>query len=231
MTDFAGESIPGGWSQRAVTINGLSFRLTLPADPEQVLDQTAADNREDRDPYWAELWPAALSTAKFVLEHAWTPEAHCLEIGCGIGLLGMAAQAAGLKVTITDKDPRAVRLAVHNAQENGLAKPDSQVLDWHSTIAESYAVVLASDVLYERTEHLPLLDFLRRTLTATGVCWIGDPGRSHASEFVHNANQTGWQVTLFDEHGGQRDSVTIGQFVLLRMVSPLRNEIINGAMN
>lgn len=217
MTDFAGESIPGGLSERAITINGRSFHLTVPADAEQVLDQAAAGDREDHDPYWAELWSASISTAKFVLDHNWPAQTNCMEIGCGIGLLGIAAQAAGLKVTMTDKDPRAVELAVHNVQKNGLPKPHAHVLDWNSTAAESYAIVLASDVLYERNQHLPLLKFLRSTLTKDGVCWIGDPGRSQAAEFMHNADQLGWQVTLFDEQVNQRDKLTIGEFVLLRI--------------
>lgn len=43
-----------------------------------------------------------------------------LEVGCGAGLVAMVAARRGAHVTCTDLNPHAVRLAGHNAKQNGL---------------------------------------------------------------------------------------------------------------
>jgi ribosomal protein L11 methyltransferase len=46
---------------------------------------------------------------------------HILDVGCGTGVLAMAAaKAAGTKVLASDIDPEAVRVTRHNAKANGL---------------------------------------------------------------------------------------------------------------
>ena len=61
-------------------------------------------------PYWAYLWPGAYLLAEAVVREPW-PEPvdgrillEALEIGCGLGLAGLAALARGLRVQFTDYD-------------------------------------------------------------------------------------------------------------------------------
>ena len=42
-----------------------------------------------------------------------------VEVGCGLGLPGIAALACGLRVTFTDYDATALRFAADNARANG----------------------------------------------------------------------------------------------------------------
>lgn len=48
------------------------------------------------------------------------PDDRFLEVGCGAGLVAMAAARAGAAVTCTDTNPAAVALARRNARENRL---------------------------------------------------------------------------------------------------------------
>lgn len=48
------------------------------------------------------------------------PGDRFLEVGCGTGLVSLAAARAGADVTCADVNPRAVDLAQHNARENRL---------------------------------------------------------------------------------------------------------------
>ena len=51
----------------------------------------------DRDPYWCRLWPSAIALAQLILQQ---PELvrgkRVCDIGCGLGLAGIAAALAGL---------------------------------------------------------------------------------------------------------------------------------------
>ena len=53
--------------------------------------------------------------AKVILREDWTPGLEALEIGCGLGLPGIAALAKGLRVIFTDYDAT----ALHSAAWNG----------------------------------------------------------------------------------------------------------------
>ena len=140
-------------------ILGRNIQLRVPADPNQLLEEAA--NNDDKDPYWGKVWNAAVPSAKCVLRTSWPTGTRALELGCGTGLLGIAAQLAGLKLTFTDHVTDAVSLAVENAKANGFPESEGRLLDWHQDQntpgIETYPVLLASDVLYETSLHLSLI--------------------------------------------------------------------------
>src|SRR5262245_54598950 len=85
-----------------VIIDGRVFLLERPDDSDRLLDHPvirAAFAADEYLPYWADLWPAARMLAKAVLRESWAPGLEVLEIGCGLGLPGIAALARGLHVT------------------------------------------------------------------------------------------------------------------------------------
>ncbi len=81
-------------------------------------------------PYWADLWPAARMLAKVIMQENWTPGTPALEVGCGLGLPGIAALARGLQVTFSDYDPCALRFSGDNARLNGFDNFTIMQLDW-----------------------------------------------------------------------------------------------------
>ncbi len=213
--------IPGGWTQRNVQVADRTFRLTLPADPDEFLTESelrAERTGDEADPYWANLWPAALPTARAVLRAEWLRGARALELGAGIGLVGLAGLAAGLDMTISDLNETAVTLAVENARRNGFPRARGQVLDWRApNLDESFPVILASDIVYYEQLHSALLDAIRSLLEPDGICWIGDPGRERAFKFVRRAKARGFEVTLRDENGSDLDEPRAGQFQLIML--------------
>lgn len=167
------------------------------------------------DPYWAKLWPAAPLLASAVVRNPPPRGARVLELGCGSGLVGIAALACGLDVTFSDYIPFAVRLALENAARNGFPNAAGIILNWKAAARrrdERFPLVLAADVTYDRANLEPLLDVLDKLLAPDGEAWFGDAGRSPAEEFFRRALDRGWQVSLFDEHDGPSPAAVLGRY-------------------
>lgn len=210
-------AIPGGWCERALFVGERRFDLALPAAPDEFLDDPevlAENRRDDFMPYWAYLWPAATPLAEAILRADWPAGMRALELGAGIGLPGLAAAAAGLRVTFSDYRRDPVDLAVHNARRHGY-DAEGMLLDWRAPSKERFPLILASDVLYEVRNHEPILRVLAAMLEPQGVCWIGDAGRAAAQPFPAAARAAGFEVELHDRACRPRDDLPIGEFRLL----------------
>lgn len=165
-------------------------------------------------PYWTDLWPAARMLAKAILREAWTPGSEALEIGCGLGLPGVAALSRGLRVTFSDYDPVALHFAGENARRNGWRDFQLLRLDWRSWSGElRFPVVLASDLIYELKNVEPLLDLIRRVLLPGGRCLLTDQDRvpSHALRATLAAKGLIYTTQLMraGEPGGRRVKGTL----------------------
>jgi predicted nicotinamide N-methyase len=197
------DPLPGGWTQRTVRVGRHTFNLRVPADPDAVLECLEAAHPAARphyvDPYWAKLWPAAEELARAVIERAPRDAARVLELGCGSGLVGIAALATGRRVTFSDYVPLAVELALENARVNGFALAQGVVLDWRQPQDAQYDWIVGADLLYDRQNLAPLLTLLEGMLAPGGEAWFGDAGRSPAAEFLQMASARGWSVALYDQ--------------------------------
>jgi predicted nicotinamide N-methyase len=193
----ANQSIPGGWRNQTIGLSGRTFVLRLPANPDALFEhveahpECAADFGEDL--FWTQLWPTAWKLAENVLGAWWPRGAQAIELGCGAGLVGLAAAAKGLQVTFSDSSPLAVRMAVENSASNGFAEVEGIVLDWRHPPNRTFDVILASDVIYDPQLHGPLLKTLNAITHANSVIWIGDCGRAASERFVKEAGRT-WRV-------------------------------------
>mgnify|MGYP003960052651 FL=1 len=64
-------------------------------DPLKLLDrlieteEAGGGGKTTRFPYWAEIWPAAVALSRWFAASAQPPE-RALELGCGLGLVGIA---------------------------------------------------------------------------------------------------------------------------------------------
>ncbi len=196
--------LPGGWIQREYNIGGRPLKLMVPFQPDALLDDPtvlAANAIDDYMPYWAYLWPAAIKMSTSVLLSDWPSQTRVLELGSGLGLVGIAALAAGYQVTLTDYDLMAVDVARRNAELNGFSRVDAIPLDWRNANTITYPVILGCDVTYEQRNHAPILDLLDRTLEADGVCWLADGGRAASTEFWNLAKQRRFRISVFGVDG------------------------------
>jgi predicted nicotinamide N-methyase len=172
--------------------SGHPIRVMRPRDSDELLTEEAFEH-EEKLPYWAELWPSSLALARAVGARS-LRGAHTLELGCGLGLVSIAASLAGGRVLATDWSAEAVRFAAANAERNGVVL-DTAVVDWSAPDAivthGPWQLVLGSDVLYERRNVDQMLDLLPRLVKPAGEVWIADPGRQTSMDFLDRA-RTDW---------------------------------------
>lgn len=197
--------------QRATwMIAGEAFELIWPADMDALLDDERTRERFRRDeymPYWGTPWPASALLAEYVLTQPRSDGGRAIEVGCGIGLVALAAARAGWRVVAGDYDLDALAFARENARRNGLALADAVPIDWREPWSgERFALVLASDVLYERRHAEPVARWIAAALAPGGTALVSDPDRSAAAGFEAIARAAGFSVVrapreIFGPHG------------------------------
>ena len=148
--------------------------------------------RDERLPYWADIWPSAVVLARF-LRGLRGSGRTLLELGCGSGVVATAAACAGFDVTATDYYDDAPRFARVNAWHGAGVEITARHADWTAWPSEltGFDLVVASDVLYEQR----YADLVARTLAASmgphGEGWIADPGRVGAEGFARRCADLG----------------------------------------
>ena len=193
--------------RETVLIEGRSFKLSRPADSDKLLDDPAvraAFAADEYMPYWTDLWPAARMLAKAILRQSWPSGLEALEIGCGLGLPGIAALARGLRVIFSDYDVTALRFAADNARANGLDNFRLLPLDWrHPPDDLRVPVVLASDLVYELRNVEPLVALVKRVLLPGGLALMTDADRAPSHLFRQTLEQAGLAFTTRPMHAGE----------------------------
>ena len=166
-----------------------------PASAEDLIDERDFE-RDERLPYWAELWPSARVLAEHILATRGNGRS-LLELGCGAGLVTTCASLAGFRVTASDYYEDAVRFARVNSERNGGRAARGLLLDWRALPPKlpRFDVVVASDVLYERPYGTLIARGLASTLRDGGVAIIADPGRVARDEFIRALGPLGLKVS------------------------------------
>jgi predicted nicotinamide N-methyase len=160
--------------EETVIVEDRAFRIIR---PDEAKSPVAQGSRQFQS-FWAELWPAARMLAKVVVKEQWPAGQEAVEIGCGLGLPGIAALARGMRVTFTDYDVTALNFAAANARLNGFVEFGVRRLDWNDPPGgERVPVLLASDLIYELVNVAPLVDLIKQMMLPDGVCLMTDQDR------------------------------------------------------
>lgn len=190
------QSLPAGLEARyklvtsSVDIAEHTFSLVHPRSADDLLDE--ADDNDDRLPYWAEIWPSARMLSQRILREDGRGRS-LLELGCGVGLVALAAARAGFSVVATDYYHEALEFARLNADRNGFAQIATRFIDWRELPDDLgvFDVVTGSDVLYERPNAALVAGALAATLAPGGLGLVTDPSRRVAAAFPEVCQQHG----------------------------------------
>lgn len=170
-----------------VPLGGGFLNLVVP-EARRILRSAAvaeATRFGQEPPYWARIWPASIALARFVRQVD-CRGLRAVDLGCGLGVAGMAAGLAGAAVTFADRDRDALAFAAWNAERAGLVhSPSVQELDWSKDhLAGSFDVILLADVSYARRHHAGLRAQIAAALAIDGVVVHADPDRPEAERFL-----------------------------------------------
>jgi predicted nicotinamide N-methyase len=164
--------------------------VVAPARADDLLEGGAAVDclRRQQMPYWAEVWPASVAIARLLMRGPDLSGMSAMDLGCGIGIAGLAAATRSASVHFVDVDPDALAFAAFNSRNtdsSGLRRTSHQQLDWFSETADGrFDLILMSDVAYEERNFEPLRRHLRRCLAPAGHALVGDPYRAATGAFV-----------------------------------------------
>lgn len=188
---------------------GLDAGLVRPPDADALWEWLVATGRDarDPDPSWGEVWGSARALAAFVRRgDARVDGARVVDLGCGLGVVGINAALAGASsVCFVDREPEALHCAMASAALNGVATgargdpgvvASAAVGAFGSADAPAADVVLASDVLYAAAD-MPALAAACGRLAPRAI--IADPAAGRAvgarDAFVRAAERLGATVT------------------------------------
>jgi predicted nicotinamide N-methyase len=198
---LSGTRLVRSLERRFVTVNDdirvgdRDVNILRPRSAEDLIDESDF-NRDERLPYWAELWPSSTILANFIHAHP-RQRGSLIELGAGVGLVSIAAAMSGYDVTASDYYEDALAFARANAFRNLGAELTTALVDWRAVPSEMprFDTVLASDVLYE-SRYAPLVaGVVDRLLAPNGVAFVADPGRVATGAFSDACESLGFRIS------------------------------------
>jgi predicted nicotinamide N-methyase len=147
--------------------------------PGSGLWRLAAEDDDTDPPYWAYPWGGGIVLARHLLDHPQKVRgARVLDLGCGGGVVGIAAALAGAKsVLAVDADAMAITAATMNAEANAVVV-ETLRCDVRRLKGQAVDLILVGDLFYELELAKAVSAFLDRAAKPPVEVLVGDPGRT-----------------------------------------------------
>lgn len=210
-----------------IDVAGIAIKILQIANVDELFEaliakgKTHEDVLDERIPYWAELWPAAIGLSQHLIKSdVIKPGVKVTEIGCGLGLPGIIAGKLGADVTLTDYLAEALNFTKQNWELNNTQIAKFMQMDWRQPAPTLAAdVVLASDVTYEKRFFEFLPNAFRMLCKPGGKILVSDPSREAAKTFFDSIEKEGFRKQQFTYQvqplmGGKEITVHVFQLQL-----------------
>lgn len=174
-----------------VKIRDRAFSFFIPRALEPFLDQKDVFHHF---PLWAKIWEASVVLADHLASLEPRPGRDLLEIGCGLGLVGIVAASFGHKVTMTEQDPDALNFARANALSNlSPSNPPIEIhrLDWNQPLLDrTFDLVVGSEIVYSERDYDPLFRLFKTLLKPGGQIILAEGFRESSFNFFKEMNRS-----------------------------------------
>ncbi|MCP4683087.1 MAG: methyltransferase domain-containing protein [Desulfobacterales bacterium] len=169
---------------RELKIRERNFNFLVPKSLDKFVDP---DDVFHDFPLWSKIWEASMILADHLAGIAVAPEKHYLEIGSGLGLVGIVASSFGHQVTMTEYNADAINFARANAQLN-LAPEDSNLnimkVDWNRPQLDGlFDCIIGSEVIYNEKDYQSILKLFKTCLKPGGEIILVEGVRKTSMDF------------------------------------------------
>ena len=173
-----------------LTIRDRHFRFFTPKSLDKFIDP---DDIFQNFPLWSKIWEASIILSDYLSRIPVDPEKRFLEIGCGMGVIGVVASAFGHRVTMTEYNPDALNFARANASAN-LSADDTGLeiteLDWGKPQVEGlFDYIIGSEVIYKEKDYQPILKLFKTFLKPSGEIILAEGVRKTSMEFFRQMSE------------------------------------------
>jgi 2-polyprenyl-3-methyl-5-hydroxy-6-metoxy-1,4-benzoquinol methylase len=167
--------------EKTVGIKGRNFTLLTPKFIEEYID---SENPLQDFPLWSKVWEASWVLADFLAGLPSDPGKQILEIGCGLGLVGVVAASFGHKVVMTEHNPEALEFARANAELNGCPEVEIIDLDWNTpSLYGRFDYIVGSEIVYHQKDFDPLKNLFERLMKPDGEVILCEGVRRTSLDF------------------------------------------------
>jgi 2-polyprenyl-3-methyl-5-hydroxy-6-metoxy-1,4-benzoquinol methylase len=193
-------------------IQGRPFTFLRPLNIESFL------NEEDPlkgFPLWAKIWEASYLLADQLAQRKVEAGKLYLEIGCGLGVVGIVVSCFGHDVTMTEADRHALQFARANAQINHCTEAEIIELDWNKALLDGrFDCIFASEIVYHEKDFDPLLRLFKTLLKPEGEVILSSEARRTTIQFYREMQR---YFVLEGQKKTLRGHGTEKSFILCRM--------------
>jgi len=129
-------------------------------------------------PFWVKLWDAAVVLAYLLRQLPRQPGQTLLELGAGLGVPGLTAQACGFMTTLSDYQQIILDFQRVSAAASGLPGLRSVMLDWlDPPELGQFSIIAGAEILFREEFFSPLLAVFRRYLAPGGQIVLAHDAR------------------------------------------------------
>jgi protein-L-isoaspartate O-methyltransferase len=172
-----------------LVVRDRSFRFFVPerldpfVDPEDLFQDF---------PLWIKIWEASFVLAEYLAGFNVESGKRFLEIGCGLGVVGIVTSSFGHHVTMTEYNHDALNFARANALLNEISSNlEIRHLDWNSPLIEgSFDYIVGSEILFREGDFDPLFKLLMTYLNAGGEVILAEGIRKTSMEFMRQMSHS-----------------------------------------
>jgi predicted nicotinamide N-methyase len=158
-----------------LVVNGRRFSFYIPRTIARFIHP---DSPLEGFPIWAKIWQGGILLAGRLAEMAPQSDRHLLEVGTGLGVVGIVAAAFGHRVTLTENNPDALNFARANLEINSCPHAAIEYLDWQRPqLAGRFGMIIGSEVIYRKHDVEYLLTLFRRYLEPGGQVLLAESVR------------------------------------------------------
>jgi predicted nicotinamide N-methyase len=195
-----------------VVVNGKKFSILLP----RYLDRFINPHDALHDfPLWAKIWKASWVLSAYLADMPLEPDKRFLEIGAGVGLVGIVAASFGHQITMTEYNPDALNFAHANAHLNNCPGLPIRKLDWHRPqLSRKFDTIVASEVTYRQADFSALVQLFRSHLEPRGQIILASEMRKTGKDFF-NFLKTDFDIKV--EKKNLRSETAATRIVLFKM--------------